>query len=111
MGGGRDAKLLRLMAEFNAASDQWDKATAKTAQIEEAIDRPKSRLRKSEKKEGRKAAKTARVFNRIMKTRSKGLVGLLVKVKVRDRWNTDDEASEITILESLVADLKGMAKP
>jgi hypothetical protein len=44
-----------------------------------------------------------------MKTRAKSLTGLLVKVRVRARWNTDDEASEATILKSLVADIKAMA--
>ncbi len=54
-----DAKLLRLEAEFNAASDRWNKATARTARLEKAIDRLRSRREKAEKKEAKKAGRIA----------------------------------------------------
>src|SRR5947208_9123170 len=96
-----DAKLLRLAAEFKAADDRRRNATARTAEIEAELDRLGSRIRKAEKKEAKKAAATARAFNRVMNTRAKSLEGLLAKVKVRRRWNIDDEASELQILKSL----------
>jgi len=104
-----DAKLLRLAAEFKAADDRRRNATAKTAELEAELDRLGSRIRKAEKKEAKKAAATARAFNRVMNTRAKSLEGLLAKVKVRRRWNIDDEASELQILKSLVADIKAMS--
>ncbi|MER8489346.1 hypothetical protein NKH53_13845 [Mesorhizobium australicum] len=104
-----DAKLLRRAAEFKAADDRRRHATARTAEIEEELDRLRARVRKAEKKEAKKAAAVARVFDRVMKTRAKSLEGLLAKVKVRRRWNTDDEASEVQILKSLVADVKAIA--
>jgi len=104
-----DAKLLRLAAEFKAADDRRRNATARTAEIEAELDRLGSRIRKAEKKETTKAAATARAFNRVMNTRAKSLEGLLAKVKVRRRWNMDDEASEVQILKSLVADIKAMS--
>ncbi|MER9167318.1 hypothetical protein NKI12_08025 [Mesorhizobium australicum] len=97
-----DAKLLRRVAEFRDADDRRRQATARTAELEEVV-------RKAEKKEAKKAAAVARAFDRVMKTRARSLEGLLAKVKVRRRWNTDDEASEVHILESLVADLETMA--
>ncbi|MGY2995832.1 hypothetical protein [Mesorhizobium sp. URHB0026] len=104
-----DANLLRHAAAFKAADDRRRHATARTAEIEEALDRLGARVRKAEKKEAKKAAAVARAFDRVMKTRAKSLEGLLAKVKVRRRWNTDDEASEVQILKSLVADIKAMA--
>ncbi|MER9298771.1 hypothetical protein NKI38_20090 [Mesorhizobium sp. M0621] len=104
-----DAKLLRRVAEFKAADDRRRHATARTADIEAAIDRLGSRVRKAEKKEAKKAAAAVRAFDRVMKTRASSLEGLLAKVKVRRRWNTDDEASEVQILKSLVADIRAIA--
>ncbi|WP_292156289.1 hypothetical protein [Mesorhizobium sp.] len=43
-----------------------------------------------------------------MNTRAKSLKGLLVKVRAREVDYTDDEALEVEILKSLVADIKGM---
>jgi hypothetical protein len=34
---------------------------------------------------------------------------MLAKLRVRERWSTDDEASEIAILKSLVKDMQGMS--
>ncbi len=34
---------------------------------------------------------------------------MLAKMRVRKRWNTDEEASEIAILKSLVKDLRAIA--
>ncbi|TPN45325.1 hypothetical protein FJ976_24125 [Mesorhizobium sp. B1-1-9] len=104
-----DAKLLRLKAAFNAADKRRQKATTRTADLEAELDRLNARIRKAEKKEARKAAATAEAFNRVMKTRAKSVAGLLAKVKVRRRWNTDDEASEAIILKSLVADIRAIA--
>ena len=104
-----DAVYTRRVAEFKAADDRRRNATARTAELEAAIDRLGSRIRKAEEKEAKKAAATARAFNRVMNTRAKSLEGLLAKVKVRRRWNIDDEASELQILKSLVADIKAMS--
>ncbi|MER8396027.1 hypothetical protein NKH10_30020 [Mesorhizobium sp. M1340] len=106
--GRTDAKLLRLEAKFNAADDRRKQATATTAELEEELDRLMSLVRKAEEKEAKKAAATARAFDRVMEARARSLAGLLVKVRVRKRWNTDDEESEITILKSLVADIEAM---
>ncbi|RWB94626.1 MAG: hypothetical protein EOQ56_30810 [Mesorhizobium sp.] len=103
-----DAKLLRLEAKFNAADNRRKDATARTAELEEEVDRLMSLVRKAEHTEAKKAAATARAFERVMQTRAKSLAGLLIKVRVRERWNTDDEESEITILKSLVADIEAM---
>lgn len=94
----RDEKVLRHAAEFYAADDRWQRATAKTAELE-------AELRKAEKREVKRAAATARAFTRVMRTRARSMEGLLAKVNVRRRWNADDEASEATILKSLVADI------
>ncbi|WP_376704478.1 hypothetical protein RQ479_06280 [Mesorhizobium sp. ISC25] len=102
-----DGKLLRLEAEFNLADDRRRAATAKTAEIEEELDRLMSRIRRAEKKEAIKAAATARAFSRVMRIRAKSMEGLLVKVRVRRRWNTDDEASEITS-SKVVADINAL---
>ncbi|RWC04304.1 MAG: hypothetical protein EOQ56_04810 [Mesorhizobium sp.] len=107
--GKADAKLLRLEAKFSAADDRRKEATAKTANLEEQVDRLMSLVRKAEEREAKRAAATARAFDRVMRTRAKSLAGLLAKVRVRARWNTDDEESEITILHSLVADIEAMA--
>ncbi|RUV63193.1 MULTISPECIES: hypothetical protein [unclassified Mesorhizobium] len=106
--GKTDAKLLRREAAFNAADDRRKDATARTAELEEEVDRLMSLVRKAEDKEANKAAATARAFDRVMQTRAKSFAGLLAKVRVRARWNTDDEESEITILKSLVADIEAM---
>ena len=92
-----DATLLRLEAKFMEANDQWDAATARTAA--------------AEKEEERTAAEVSRLFDSIMKTRATTLAGLLVKMRVRERWNTYEEASELAILKSLIADMKAMTKP
>ncbi|MER9631757.1 hypothetical protein [Mesorhizobium sp. M0296] len=107
--GKTDAKLLRLEAKFRAADDRRKEATAKTAELEEAVDRLMALVRKAEKKEAKKAATTARAFDRVMCTRARSLAGLLAKVRVRTRWNTDDEESEIAILRSIIADIEAMA--
>ncbi|RWQ54325.1 hypothetical protein [Mesorhizobium sp.] len=89
-----DAKLLKLEAEFNAAADRWDAATARRV--------------KAEKKEAKQAAATVRARDRVMRTRAKSLEGLAVKVRVRDRDYTDAEDLEIEILKSIVADIKAI---
>ncbi|MBZ9985270.1 MULTISPECIES: hypothetical protein [unclassified Mesorhizobium] len=112
-----DAKLLRLEAKFNAASDRWNKATDRTAAVEEkfekAIDRLKSRLMsriaKAEKKEEKRAVAFGRALDKVMKTRAKTIEGLAAKVRVRERDYTDAEDIEIEILKSLVDDIKAMA--
>ncbi|TGQ32786.1 hypothetical protein [Mesorhizobium sp. M00.F.Ca.ET.216.01.1.1] len=76
-----DAKLLRLEAELNAASDRWNEATARTAQIEEELDRLRSRREKAEKKEAKKAAAFVRARDRVMQTQAKSLEGLAVRVR------------------------------
>ncbi|MER9972023.1 hypothetical protein [Mesorhizobium sp. M0060] len=106
--GKTDAKLLRLEAKFRAADDRRKEATARTAELEEEVDRLMAIVRKAEEKEAKKAAATARAFDRVMHTRARSLAGLLAKVRVRTLWNTDDEESEITILKSLVADIEAM---
>ncbi|TIO36544.1 hypothetical protein [Mesorhizobium sp.] len=107
-----DAKLLRLEAELNAASDRWNRATSRTAELEdeldEAIVRLRSRLAKAEQKEEKKAAAFGRAFAKVMKTRAKTIEGLSAKVRVRERDYTDDEDREITILKSLVDDIKAI---
>ncbi|ESZ68182.1 hypothetical protein X727_23175 [Mesorhizobium sp. L103C119B0] len=103
-----DAKLLRRVAEFRDADDRRRQATARTAELEEALDGLAARVRKAEKMEAKKAAAVARAFDRVMKTQAKSLEGLRAKVKVRRLWNTDEEASELQILKSLVDDIKAM---
>ncbi|MER9128026.1 hypothetical protein NKH81_34440 [Mesorhizobium sp. M0959] len=121
MMGKPDAKVLRHAAEFIAADDRWQKATARTAELEAeltartaelkaALDRLRNRIRRAEKREAKNAAATAHAFRRVMRTRARSLDGLLAKVKVRRRWNTDDEASEALILKSLVADIEDGVK-
>lgn len=92
-----DATLLRLEAKFNAASDRWDAATEMMAA--------------AEREESQAAAAVGVIFERVMKTRATTLAGLLVKMRVRERWNADEEASELAILKSLIADMKAMTKP
>ncbi|RWF67311.1 hypothetical protein [Mesorhizobium sp.] len=65
-------------------------------------------MRKAEDKGARREIALERAFKRVMKARAKTLKGLVAKVKVRHRWNADDEASEATILKSLVADIEAM---
>ncbi|WP_378947742.1 hypothetical protein [Mesorhizobium sp. ANAO-SY3R2] len=105
-----EAALLRLEAEFNAASDIWDQATGKTARASDLVDRTKARLRKAEADEEQAATSVSLLFHRIINTRATTLSGLLAKVRVRDCWNADDERSEIATLQSLVADLKAIAE-
>ncbi|MER9596704.1 hypothetical protein [Mesorhizobium sp. M0244] len=108
-----DAKLLRLESKFNSASDKWNAATDRTAkledELEEAINRLRSRIAKAEKKEEKRAAAFARALDKVMKTRAKTIEGLAVKVRVRERDFADDEKLEISILKSLVDDIKAMA--
>ncbi|MER8581730.1 hypothetical protein NKG95_24075 [Mesorhizobium sp. M1423] len=112
-----DAKLLRLEAKFNAASDRWNEATDRTAKLEEELEeaikrlrsRLMSRIAKAEKKEEKRAAAFGRALDKVMKTRAKTIEGLAVKVRVRERDYTDDENLEIVILKSLVDDIKAMA--
>jgi chromosome segregation ATPase len=103
-----DRKLLRLKAKFKATDAKRRKATDRAAAIEAKIDRLQALMRKAEDKEARREIASARAFERVMKARAKSLKGLIAKVKVRRRWNTDDEASEVTILKSLVADIEAM---
>ncbi|MER9875243.1 hypothetical protein [Mesorhizobium sp. M0195] len=113
-----DAKLLRLEAKFNAASDLWNEATHRTAkledQLEEAIKRLRSRLMpriaKAEKKEEKRAAAFGRALDKVMKTKANTIEGLAVKVRVRERDYTDDEDLEITILRSLIDDIRAMSR-
>ncbi|RWO94571.1 MAG: hypothetical protein EOQ98_30365 [Mesorhizobium sp.] len=111
-----DAKLLRLEAKFNAASDRWNAASDRTGKLAAELDerlrslksRLISRIAKAEKKEEKRAAAFGRAFDRVMKTRARTIDGLAAKVRVRERDYTDDEAREITILNSLVEDIKAM---
>ncbi|RWM76494.1 MAG: hypothetical protein EOR81_22855 [Mesorhizobium sp.] len=109
MRGTPDAKLLRLEAKFNAATDRWADATALTAKLEGKELRVRSSREKAEKREAKKAAAFVRARRRVMKTRARSLEGLAVKVRVRERDYTDAEDLEIEILESLVADIKAMS--
>lgn len=105
-----DTALLRLEAEFNAASDRWDAATDKTAKLVELADRLRSRRERAEEAEQSDADAVTDLFGLIMNTRATTLDGILAKVRARDRWNTDDEKSEVAILQSLVADLEAIAE-
>ncbi|MER9634256.1 hypothetical protein [Mesorhizobium sp. M0228] len=113
-----DARLLRLEAKFNAASDRWNAATDRTAKLEEELEerlrslrsRLMSRIAKAEKKEENRAAAFSRALDKVMKTRAKTIEGLAVKVRVRERDYCDDEDLEITILRSLVDDIKAMSR-
>ncbi|MER9870836.1 hypothetical protein NKJ35_27285 [Mesorhizobium sp. M0136] len=108
-----DAKLLRLESKFNSASDKWNAATHRTAKLEDefevAVKRLRSRIAKAEKKEENRAAAFSRALDKVMKTRAKTIEGLAAKVRVRERDYCDDEDLEITILRSLVDDIKAMA--
>ncbi|TPI15758.1 hypothetical protein FJW06_05380 [Mesorhizobium sp. B4-1-3] len=103
-----DRKLLRLEAKLNAASRRWNKATTRTAAAEKEEERATARREKAEEKEVETAAAFARARDRLMNTRAKSLKGLLVKVRAREVDYSDDEALEVEILKSLVADLKAM---
>jgi chromosome segregation ATPase len=105
-----DAKLLRLEAEFNANSDREERAADKLDEIDAEIDRLRKRMRRVDRKLDRRTQEGSRLFDKIMATRAKSLDGMLAKVRVRKRWNTDDETSEIAILKSLVKDLQRMAR-
>ncbi|SFJ57329.1 hypothetical protein [Aerobium aerolatum] len=104
-----DASLLKLEAEFNANSERKVQAGDKVAELEAAFDRLRKRMRKAERKEGRRTQEGARLFNKVMETRADSLEGMFAKVRVRERWNTDEEASEIATLKSLIADLRALA--
>ncbi|PSJ57404.1 hypothetical protein [Pseudaminobacter soli (ex Li et al. 2025)] len=104
-----DATLLRLEAKFNANSDREEQAGDRIEELEAEFDRLRKRIRKTDQKLDRRTQEGSRLFDKIMSTRATTLAGLLVKVRVRDRWATDDEHTEITILKSLVADLKAIA--
>jgi chromosome segregation ATPase len=104
-----DATLLRLEAKFNANSDREDQAGDRIEELDAKIDRLRRRIRKADRRLDRRTREGSRLFDKIMSTRATTLAGLLVKVRVRDRWATDDEATEITILKSLIADLKAIA--
>ncbi|MER9278764.1 hypothetical protein [Mesorhizobium sp. M0522] len=103
-----DAKLLRLEVKFNAASDRWNEATARTAELEEEELRIRSRRAKAEKKEEKRAEAFVRARDRIMNTRARSLEGLAVKMRARERDYTDAKDLEIEILKSLVDDIKVM---
>ncbi|PSJ53661.1 hypothetical protein [Pseudaminobacter soli (ex Li et al. 2025)] len=105
-----DATLLRLEAKFNANSDREEQAGDRIEELEAKFDRLRKRIRKTDQKLDRRTREGSLLFDKIMKTRATTLAGLLVKVRVRERWNTDDEKTEITILKSLVADLKAMGE-
>lgn len=104
-----DAALLLLEAEFNASSDRWDAATDNTAKLEALAERIRNRREKAEESEQQDADAVERIFDQVMGTRATTLAGLMAKVRVRDRWNADDEKSEVTILHSLIEDLKAIA--
>lgn len=103
-----DATLLKLEAKFFANSIREEQAADTVEELGVEFDRLRKRMRKVDRKVDRRTHEGSRLFNKVMNTRATTLAGLLVKVRVRERWNTDDEKSEITILESLVADIKAM---
>lgn len=103
-----DASLLKLEAEFNANSEREAQAGDKVAELEAEFDRLRKRMRKAERRENRRTQEGARLFNKVMETRADSLEGMFAKVRVREWWNTDEEISEITILKSLIADMKAM---
>jgi chromosome segregation ATPase len=105
-----DAKLLRLEAEFNAANDRESKAGAKVDALDAKIDGLRARRDKTEEKQQRWTDEVARLLEKVMATRAKSLEGMLVKARVRERYNCDDEAREGMILDSIVKDLKRMAR-
>lgn len=105
-----DAKLLRIEAEFIAASDLEEEAADRVEKFVTEIDRLRKRMRKADQKLHRRTQETDRLLQKIMQTPAKSLDGMLAKLRVRKRWNTDDEASEIAVLKSLVKDLMRMAK-
>ena len=103
-----DTTLLKLEAEFNANSEREVQAGDKVGELEAQFDRLRKRMRKAERKEDRRTQEGARLFNKVMETRADSLEGMFAKVRVRERWNTDEETSEIAILKSLIADMKAM---
>lgn len=105
-----DAALLKLEARFNANSDREERAADKVETFEAEIDRLRKRMRKAERKHDRRTEAGSRLFSKVMATRATTIAGMMVKVRVRERWNTDDQESEVTILNSLVADIKAMGE-
>lgn len=103
-----DATLLELEAKFNANSDREEQAADKVEAFEAEIDRLRKRMSKAERKHDRRTEDGSRLFDKVMATRATTIAGLMVKVRVRERWNTDDRETEVTILQSLVADIKGI---
>ncbi|PSJ55785.1 hypothetical protein [Pseudaminobacter soli (ex Li et al. 2025)] len=104
-----DAALLKLEAKFNANSDREEQAGDRIEELEADLDRLRKRIHKTDQKLDRRTREGSRLFDKIMNMRATTLAGMMVKVRVRDRWNTDDEKTEITILKSLVADIKAIA--
>lgn len=104
-----DAKLLRLEAEFIKAGDREEDAADRVEEFVAEIDRLRKRMRKADQKLHRRTRETERLFQKVMETRANSLDGMLAKVRVRQRWNADDETSEIAALKSLVKDLVRMA--
>lgn len=103
-----DTKLLQLEAEFIAADDRWKKASDKVETLHEERERITKRILKAERDEAKQTDKTGRLVEKILQTQAESLAGLHVKVKVRERVNTDDVEHEIEFLESLVADIRTM---
>ena len=103
-----DKTLLKLEAAFNANSDREIQAGDKVRRLEGEFDRLRNRMRKAERKEDRQTREGARLFKKVMKTRADSLEGMFAKVRIRERWNTDEETSEVAVLKSLVADMKAM---
>lgn len=105
-----DGSLLKLEAEFNANSDREDQAASRVEALEAEFNRLRKRMRKAEQKLDRLTQTGSRLFQKIMTTRASSLEGMSAKARVRERWNTDQEASEITILKSLIADVRAIAE-
>lgn len=109
-----DTKLLRLVDELHASCDREDWGADKIEAIDKEIDQVRAKLRKrlgkAEAKQERRTEKGSRLFDKIMATRAKSIDGMLAKVRARKRWNTDEWQIEKNILESLIADIKSIAK-
>lgn len=104
-----DAVLLRLEAKFNANSDREERAANEVEALEAESNRLRKRIRKAERKLHRLTQKGSRLFQEVLAARASSLEGAITKVRIRDRWNTDEEASEIAILRSLIVDLRALA--
>ena len=103
-----DATLLKLEEAFNANSDRELQAGDKVRKLEAEFDRLRKRMRKAERREDHRTREGARLFKKVMETRADSLEGMFAKVRIRERWNTDEETSEVAVLKSLVADMKSM---